>query len=112
MPNDRHNATANALEHHLLVERFVNERWRSLPDIDLDVESERRLEVYYAIIKRFGTERTAVTGMPETYRVRSAASVTATDLPQCHLMSARTARTPLPCQRGDRRPSQPAAEML
>jgi error-prone DNA polymerase len=28
--------------------------------------------VYDAIIKRFGTERTAVTGMPETYRARHA----------------------------------------
>jgi DNA polymerase III alpha subunit len=44
----------------------------SLPDIDLDVESERRLEVYDAIIKRFGRELTAVTGMPETYRARHA----------------------------------------
>lgn len=65
-------ATANPIEHHLLFERFVNERRTSLPDIDLDVESERRLEVYDAIIKRFGTERTAVTGMPETYRARHA----------------------------------------
>ncbi|MFI6341030.1 DNA polymerase III subunit alpha, partial [Streptomyces sp. NPDC050535] len=65
-------ATANPLDHHLLFERFVNERRTTLPDIDLDVESERRLEVYDAIIKRFGTERTAVTGMPETYRARHA----------------------------------------
>ncbi len=53
-------------------ERFLSERRTSLPDIDLDVESGRRLEVYDAIIKRFGRERTAVTGMPETYRARSA----------------------------------------
>ncbi|GGN40924.1 DNA-directed DNA polymerase [Streptomyces fuscichromogenes] len=65
-------ATANPLEHHLLFERHLNDRRRSLPDIDLDVESERRLEVYDAIIKRFGKERTAVTGMPETYRARHA----------------------------------------
>ncbi len=65
-------ATANPIEHHLLFERFVNERRASLPDINLDVESERRLEVYDAIIERFGKERTAVTGMPETYRARHA----------------------------------------
>ncbi|MFD4413201.1 DNA polymerase III subunit alpha [Streptomyces sp. NPDC058476] len=65
-------ATANPLEHRLLFERFLSERRTSLPDIDLDVESERRLEVYDAIIKRFGKERTAVTGMPETYRARHA----------------------------------------
>ncbi|MFF1657745.1 DNA polymerase III subunit alpha, partial [Streptomyces sp. NPDC058255] len=63
---------ANPLEHRLLFERFLSERRTSLPDIDLDVESERRLEVYDAIIKRFGKERTAVTGMPETYRARHA----------------------------------------
>ena len=65
-------ATANPIEHHLLFERFLSERRTSLPDIDLDVESERRLEVYDAIIKQFGKERTAVTGMPETYRARHA----------------------------------------
>jgi hypothetical protein len=51
-------------------ERFLSERRTSLPDIALDVESERRLEVYDAIIERFGKERTAVTGMPETCRAR------------------------------------------
>ncbi|MDX2576676.1 DNA polymerase III subunit alpha [Streptomyces scabiei] len=65
-------ATANPLDHRLLFERFLSERRTSLPDIDLDVESERRLEVYDAIIMRFGRERTAVTGMPETYRARHA----------------------------------------
>ncbi|MBB5940291.1 DNA polymerase III alpha subunit [Streptomyces zagrosensis] len=43
-----------------------------MPDIDIDVESARRLEVYDRIIKRFGTDRVAVTGMPETYRARHA----------------------------------------
>ncbi|MDQ0688749.1 hypothetical protein QF032_007787 [Streptomyces achromogenes] len=35
-------ASANPLEHRLLFERFLSERHTSLPDIDLDVESERR----------------------------------------------------------------------
>ncbi|MGW3653775.1 DNA polymerase III subunit alpha, partial [Streptomyces sp. NPDC000878] len=65
-------ATANPLEHRLLFERFLSERRTSLPDIDLDVESARRLEVYDRIIERFGRERVAVTGMPETYRARHA----------------------------------------
>jgi error-prone DNA polymerase len=59
-------ASANPLEHRLLFERFLSERRTSLPDIDLDVESKRRLEVDDAIIQRFGRERTAVTGRPET----------------------------------------------
>lgn len=65
-------ATANPLKHRLLFERFLSERRTSLPDIDLDVESARRLEVYDKIIERFGRERVAVTGMPETYRARHA----------------------------------------
>ncbi|OEJ22466.1 DNA polymerase III subunit alpha [Streptomyces subrutilus] len=65
-------ATANPLDHDLLFERFLSERRSSLPDIDVDVESARRLEVYDRIIERFGTQRVAVTGMPETYRARHA----------------------------------------
>ncbi|MFI7893487.1 DNA polymerase III subunit alpha [Streptomyces sp. CACIS-1.16CA] len=65
-------ATANPLEHRLLFERFLSERRTSLPDIDLDVESARRLEVYDRIFERFGKSRVAVTGMPETYRARHA----------------------------------------
>ncbi|MGI5508826.1 DNA polymerase III subunit alpha [Streptomyces sp. CA-106131] len=65
-------ANANPLSHRLLFERFLSERRTSLPDVDLDVESARRLEVYDKIIDRFGRERVAVTGMPETYRARHA----------------------------------------
>ncbi|SEG80601.1 DNA polymerase III, alpha subunit [Actinacidiphila yanglinensis] len=65
-------ATANPLEHRLLFERFLSVRRAGLPDIDIDVESARRLEAYDAIIERFGTERVAVTAMPETYRARHA----------------------------------------
>ncbi|UED83409.1 DNA polymerase III subunit alpha [Streptomyces profundus] len=65
-------ATANPLDHRLLFERFLSERRASLPDIDIDVESARRLECYDAIFERFGPERVAVTAMPETYRARRA----------------------------------------
>ncbi|MFE9121307.1 DNA polymerase III subunit alpha [Streptomyces sp. NPDC007172] len=65
-------ATANPLDHSLLFERFISVRRSSLPDIDIDVESARRLEVYDRIFERFGPERVAVTGMPETYRARFA----------------------------------------
>ncbi|NJQ01347.1 DNA polymerase III subunit alpha [Streptomyces zingiberis] len=65
-------ATANPLEHRLLFERFLSARRSSLPDIDIDVESARRLECYDAIFERFGAERVAVTAMPETYRARRA----------------------------------------
>ncbi|WP_330176539.1 DNA polymerase III subunit alpha [Streptomyces sp. NBC_01498] len=65
-------ATADPVEHGLLMERFLSESRTELPDIDIDVESARRLEVYRAIIDRFGPERVATVSMPETYRVRHA----------------------------------------
>ncbi|MFF1509362.1 DNA polymerase III subunit alpha [Streptomyces sp. NPDC058326] len=65
-------AHADPVEHGLLMERFLSKRRTVLPDIDIDVESARRLEVYRAIIDRFGTARVATVSMPETYRVRHA----------------------------------------
>ncbi|MFE6978681.1 DNA polymerase III subunit alpha [Streptomyces sp. NPDC057682] len=65
-------AHADPVEHGLLMERFLSKRRFVLPDIDIDVESARRLDVYRAIIGRFGTERVATVAMPETYRVRHA----------------------------------------
>ncbi|MFF2329299.1 MULTISPECIES: DNA polymerase III subunit alpha [unclassified Streptomyces] len=65
-------AHADPVEHGLLMERFLSKRRAVLPDIDIDVESARRLDVYRAIIGRFGAERVATVAMPETYRVRHA----------------------------------------
>ncbi len=56
----------------LIMERFLSPLRRALPDIDLDVESARRTEVYRMIVERFGTERVACVAMVETYRVRHA----------------------------------------
>ncbi|WP_197363853.1 DNA polymerase III subunit alpha, partial [Streptomyces clavuligerus] len=70
-------ATANPLDHRLLFERFLSRQRTDLPDIDLDVESARRLEAYDRIIERFGRERVALAAMPETYRARHALRDTA-----------------------------------
>ncbi|MEV4438804.1 DNA polymerase III subunit alpha, partial [Streptomyces sp. NPDC049577] len=65
-------AHADPVAHGLLMERFLSRQRAALPDIDIDVESARRLEVYRAIFDRFGEERVATVSMPETYRVRHA----------------------------------------
>ncbi|MFD9124452.1 DNA polymerase III subunit alpha [Kitasatospora sp. NPDC059571] len=62
----------NPLDHELIMERFLNLRRKSLPDIDIDVESARRLDVYRRIMARYGTERVCTLSMPETYRARHA----------------------------------------
>ncbi len=60
------------IRHGLLMERFLSPLRRSLPDIDIDVESARRLEIYDAILERFGTDRCATVSMMDTYKVRHA----------------------------------------
>ncbi len=56
----------------LLMERFCSVLRGELPDIDIDVESARRLEIYDAIFERYGPERTATVAMVGTYRARHA----------------------------------------
>ena len=68
------------LGHGLIMERFLSEKRRNLPDIDLDVESARRIEAYHAIIERYGEERCGCVSMMETYRARSAIRDTAAAL--------------------------------
>ena len=62
----------NPLEHGLLMERFLCEGRGGLPDIDLDVESARRLDAYRAILDRYGADRCTCVSMMETYRARGA----------------------------------------
>jgi len=59
------------IEYGLLMERFCSPLRNELPDIDIDVESARRLEIYDAIFERYGV-RVATVAMVETYRSRHA----------------------------------------
>ncbi|RCV55044.1 DNA polymerase III subunit alpha [Marinitenerispora sediminis] len=58
------------LAHGLLMERFLTPSRTGLPDIDLDVESARRLDAYQAIFDAY--PHAACVSMMETYRARSA----------------------------------------
>jgi error-prone DNA polymerase len=60
------------IEHDLLFERFLSTERSSLPDIDIDVESARRHEIYRAIFKRYGGSRVTLLSMQSTYRGRGA----------------------------------------
>jgi len=60
------------LRHDLLMERFVTRLRTQLPDVDLDVESDRRLEVYEKILDAFGGDRVSCVSMMDTYRARHA----------------------------------------
>jgi error-prone DNA polymerase len=58
--------------HGLLFERFINPLREELPDIDIDVESARRKDVYDAVLARHGEDRCACVTMVDTYRARGA----------------------------------------
>ena len=60
------------MAHGLIMERFLSPLRQALPDIDIDVESARRTEIYTRILERFGGERCVAVSMMDTYRVRHA----------------------------------------
>ena len=60
------------IRYDLLMERFCSPLRAELPDIDIDVESARRTEVYERILDRFGGERVTCVSMMDTYKVRHA----------------------------------------
>lgn len=62
----------NPLAHDLLFERFLSRDRKTLPDIDIDVESARRHEIYQHIFTRFGHERVSLMSMQNSYRARGA----------------------------------------
>ncbi|MGI8576393.1 MAG: DNA polymerase III subunit alpha [Nocardioidaceae bacterium] len=60
------------LRYGLLMERFLSPLRQALPDIDIDVESARRTEVYEQILANYTGNRCAAVSMMDTYRVRHA----------------------------------------
>jgi error-prone DNA polymerase len=69
------------ISNELLMQRFCSAERNELPDIDIDVESDRRYEVYDLIFKKYGqgnwqdpnnSTRAATVAMVERYRARHA----------------------------------------
>ena len=58
------------IRYGLLMERFLSPLRHQLPDIDVDVESARRTEVYERVLARYGGERCTCVSMMDTYRAR------------------------------------------
>jgi error-prone DNA polymerase len=66
-------SNVDPLELDLLFERFLGNKRETLPDIDIDVESARRHDIYRAIFERYGSTRVSLMAMQNTYRARGAA---------------------------------------
>lgn len=60
------------IRHDLLMERFCSPLRAELPDIDIDVESARRTEMYGLVLERFGRDRVTCVSMMDTYKARHA----------------------------------------
>lgn len=60
------------IAHDLAFERFMNPYRDELPDIDIDVESARREDIYRDLIDRYGDHRVACVAMIETFKARMA----------------------------------------
>lgn len=67
-----HITDIHPLDYDLIFERFLNPERHSLPDIDLDFEDARRLEVIQYLRTRHGTDRVAQIGTYGTLGARAA----------------------------------------
>nr|WP_245346574.1 DNA polymerase III subunit alpha [Arthrobacter stackebrandtii] len=65
-------SAVDPIANDLLFERFLSLDRSTLPDIDLDVESAERHNVYRRIFERFGSERVTLMSMQNSYRARGA----------------------------------------
>ncbi len=62
----------NPITHDLAFERFMNPYRDELPDIDIDVESARREDIYRDLLETYGEDRVACVAMVETFKARMA----------------------------------------
>ncbi|TDW28658.1 DNA polymerase III subunit alpha [Cryobacterium psychrophilum] len=65
-------SSVEPLSNGLLFERFLSPERQTLPDIDLDVESARRHDIYRKIFETFGNDRVSLMSMTNAYRGRGA----------------------------------------
>ncbi|MDT4988941.1 MAG: error-prone polymerase, partial [Micromonosporaceae bacterium] len=62
----------DAVKHKLLFERFLSPERDGPPDIDVDIESDRREEVIQEVYRRYGRRHTAQVANVISYRPKSA----------------------------------------
>lgn len=65
------------VEHNLLFERFLHRGRKGTPDIDLDFDSSRRLEIIEWMEERFGVDHTGMAATIDRYLTKSAVQDTA-----------------------------------
>ncbi|HEU5438132.1 MAG TPA: DNA polymerase III subunit alpha [Ktedonobacterales bacterium] len=97
------------IQHHLLFERFLNPDRKGMPDIDVDVQSDRRDELIRYVEQTYTKRHSAMVANVNTYRargaLRDAAKALAYPLPlvnrMCKLLHHHAARETLPTYRDE-----------
>lgn len=64
--------TINPLRYGLLFERFLNPERVSWPDIDIDIQDDRRMEVFDYLTKKYGADHTALISTFQTIGAKMA----------------------------------------
>ena len=67
-----HTSSVEPIANGLLWERFLSPERQTLPDIDIDVESARRHDIYREVFRAFGSDRVSLMSMTNAYRGRGA----------------------------------------
>ncbi|MET0714334.1 MAG: DNA polymerase III subunit alpha [Mycetocola sp.] len=67
-----HTSSVEPISNGLIWERFLSPERLNLPDIDIDVESAKRHDIYRMLFKEFGSERVTLLSMTNAYRGRGA----------------------------------------
>ncbi|TFD33012.1 DNA polymerase III subunit alpha [Cryobacterium cryoconiti] len=65
-------SSVEPISNGLLWERFLSPERQTLPDIDIDVESARRHDIYRTLFDTFGSDRVSLMSMTNAYRGRGA----------------------------------------
>ncbi|SFN48980.1 hypothetical protein [Mycetocola miduiensis] len=67
-----HTSPVEPISNGLIWERFLSPERVNLPDIDIDVESGKRHDIYRMLFKEFGSERVTLLSMTNAHRGRGA----------------------------------------
>ena len=65
-------SSVDPIKNGLIFERFLSPERQTLPDIDIDVESARRHDIYREVFRAFGSDRVSLMSMTNAYRGRGA----------------------------------------
>jgi hypothetical protein len=98
------------IPHGLIFDRFLNPERISMPDVDIDFDERRRVEVIRYVTEKYGADKVAMIGTYVTIKAKNAIKDSARVLGYPHTMDDRVAAASVPGRGGHLRctPGAPA----